>query len=181
MNFHLKEIKSSSLCTISLVLLPSWRCIYDNAELDGLKIISDIWHKRKHVTYEKTSSLKNIFFLFFFFKLLKYKSQQRSMQIMCHMQVHCIYMCFLPLPAYFDPFISFYRCFVILQYWFWRVGVFFFFCSCSFIHPSYKSSAVKLWLTATALLEPARQWLLKPRKYNKTNLKYTWRTKKKVE
>lgn len=65
------------------------------------------------------------FSLFFFFKLLKYKSQQRSMQIMCHMQVHCIYMCFLPLPAYFDPFISFYRfchfAVLILKSW----GVFF--------------------------------------------------------
>lgn len=78
--FTWNEIKSSSLCTISLVLHPSCRCIYDNAEVDGLKIIRDIWHKRIHVTTEKTlSSPKNISFVSF--KMLKFKSQQLFMQI----------------------------------------------------------------------------------------------------
>lgn len=87
------------------------------------------------------------------------------------MQVHCIYICFLPLLAYFNSFISFYRCFVILQYWFWRVGVFFFFCSCSFIHLSYKPAAVKLWLTATAGQGAGQGVVVKTQKIQQDKLK----------
>lgn len=75
---------------------PFCGCIYDNAEVDALKIISDIWHKGKHVTSEKTLSGPKIIFLCFC-EMLKFKSQKLSMQI----KLSCMCIVFISAPSFY--------------------------------------------------------------------------------